>query len=83
MKALAGLLPMDRTFKKLASGPIATYGFCLWYFGSSKTKHTIKTLINMQQQAVIWIIGAFCTSPTRGMEALAGLLLVDRTLKKL
>src|SRR5215471_13810262 len=37
----------------------------------------------MQWQAAIWITGVFCTSPTGGVEALAGLIPVHLHLKKL
>jgi len=28
----------------------------------------------MQRKAAIWILGAFCTSPTAGIKAIAGLI---------
>ncbi|KAF5319438.1 hypothetical protein D9619_008864 [Psilocybe cf. subviscida] len=63
--------------------PIATYGFRLWYFGSTKNKGAIKTLNSMQRQAALWITGAFRTSPSGGIEALAGLMPLHKILAKL
>ncbi|CAA7270657.1 unnamed protein product [Cyclocybe aegerita] len=40
-------------------------------------------LKRMQRKAALWITGAFCTSPTGGLEALAGLIPVHLMLKKL
>jgi len=40
-------------------------------------------LATMQCKAVLWVLGAFCTSPTGGIEALAGLIPIYLHLKKL
>jgi len=37
----------------------------------------------MQYKAALWIVGAFCTSPTGRIETLAGLIPVYLYLKKL
>ena len=37
----------------------------------------------MQKRVVLWITGAFCTSPTMGVEAITGLILINLYLKKL
>ena len=37
----------------------------------------------MQCKAALWIPGAFCTSPTGGIEVLAGLIPIHLYLKKL
>jgi len=37
----------------------------------------------MQQRAVIWITGAFCTLSTAGIEAISGLIPIHLHLKKL
>jgi hypothetical protein len=37
----------------------------------------------MQQQAALWITGAFRTSPTGGIETLVGLMPISKTLSKL
>jgi len=37
----------------------------------------------MQRKAALWILGAFCTSPTGGIKALVGLIPIHLHLKKL
>ncbi|CAA7270890.1 unnamed protein product [Cyclocybe aegerita] len=63
--------------------PIATYGYCLWYFDGARNKGAMNQLKRMQRKAALWITGAFRTSPTGGLEALAGLIPVHLMLKKL
>jgi len=63
--------------------PIATYSFRLWYFSGAPTKAQISLLATMQRKAALWILGAFRTSPTGGIEALAGLIPIHLHLKKL
>ncbi|CAA7271385.1 unnamed protein product [Cyclocybe aegerita] len=63
--------------------PIATYGYRLWYFDGARNKGTMNQLKRMQRKAALWITGAFRTSPTGGLEALAGLIPVHLMLKKL
>ncbi|CAA7267356.1 unnamed protein product [Cyclocybe aegerita] len=63
--------------------PIAMYGYRLWYFDGTHNKGAMNQLKRMQQQAALWITGAFRTSPTGGLEALAGLIPVHLMLKKL
>jgi len=43
----------------------------------------MKTLGKMQRRAAIWILGAFKTSPTEGLEAIAGLIPIKLYLQKL
>ncbi|CAA7270790.1 unnamed protein product [Cyclocybe aegerita] len=63
--------------------PIATYGYRLWYFDGACNKGAMNQLKQMQRKAALWIMGAFCTSPTGSLEALAGLIPVHLRLKKL
>ncbi|CAA7267598.1 unnamed protein product [Cyclocybe aegerita] len=63
--------------------PIATYGYRLWYFDGARNKGAMNQLKWMQRKAALWITGAFRTSPTGGLEALAGLIPVHLMLKKL
>ncbi|CAA7267368.1 unnamed protein product [Cyclocybe aegerita] len=63
--------------------PIATYSYRLWYFDGACNKGAMNQLKWMQRKAALWITGAFCTSPTGGLEALAGLIPVHLMLKKL
>jgi len=43
----------------------------------------LKILGKMQRRAAIWILGAFKTSPSYGIEALAGLIPINLHLQKL
>ncbi|CAA7270636.1 unnamed protein product [Cyclocybe aegerita] len=63
--------------------PIATYGYRLWYFDGTCNKGAMNQLKRMQRKAALWITGAFRTSPTGGLEALAGLIPIHLMLKKL
>ena len=63
--------------------PIATYGFRLWFFAGAPTKAQVSLLAAMQRKAALWILGAFHTSLTGGLEALAGLIPIQLHLKKL
>ncbi|CAA7270653.1 unnamed protein product [Cyclocybe aegerita] len=63
--------------------PIATYSYRLWYFDGARNKGAMNQLKQMQRKAALWITGAFHTSPTGGLEALAGLIPVHLMLKKL
>jgi hypothetical protein len=63
--------------------PIATYGHTLWYFDGAKVKGVLSSLTSMQRKAVCWITGAFRTSPTGGVESLAGLPSMHLHVRKL
>ncbi|KXN83167.1 hypothetical protein AN958_01744 [Leucoagaricus sp. SymC.cos] len=63
--------------------PLATYGFCLWYFTNLKCSKNLKMLQSLQQMVALWITGAFRTSPTGGTESLAGLIPLPLHLSKL
>ena len=79
-----GLLPLQkRLLYQACVVPIATYGFRLWYFSGAPTKAQVSLLAVMQRKTALWILGAFRTSPTRGIEALAGLIPIHLHLKKL
>ena len=43
----------------------------------------MKILDKMQRRAAIWILGAFKTSPTEGIEVIAGIILIKFHLQKL
>lgn len=63
--------------------PIATYSFQLWYFKGAPVHYSLKDLRKMQRRAALWITGAFRTSPTWGIEAIAGLIPIHLHLNKL
>jgi hypothetical protein len=79
-----GLSPLQKwLLYRLCVVPVATYGYQLWFFKGTRCK-TLMTLINqMQWRAALWITGAFCTSPTTAIEAIAGLMLIHLYLSKL
>ncbi|CAA7264613.1 unnamed protein product [Cyclocybe aegerita] len=72
-----------KAFTTILHGSIATYGYHLWYFDGARNKGAMNQLKRMQQKTALWITGAFRTSPTGGLEALAGLIPVHLMLKKL
>jgi len=63
--------------------PIATYGYCLWYYKGACYKKALSLLKTMQRKAGLWITGAFSTSPMGGIRALAGLISVHLHLQKM
>ncbi|KAJ2927540.1 hypothetical protein H1R20_g9555, partial [Candolleomyces eurysporus] len=82
--SMRGLSPRNKCILYRACVvPIATYGRRLWYFEGARTKGALKTLMSMQCKAACWITGAFCTSPTGGVESLAGLPPICLHLHKL
>ena len=79
-----GLLPSQkRLLYRTCIVLIATYGFQLWFFKGAPTIKNISKLNKMQCRAALWITGAFRTSPSEGVEAIAGLIPVNLHLKKL
>ncbi|KAJ3500702.1 hypothetical protein NLJ89_g9676 [Agrocybe chaxingu] len=79
-----GLTPKQRCLLyRSCVVPITTYGYHLWYFQGGNYKVALTHLNRMQHKAALWITGAFCTSPTGVLEALAGLIPVHLMLKKL
>ncbi|KXN90369.1 hypothetical protein AN958_04238 [Leucoagaricus sp. SymC.cos] len=82
--SLQGLSPKQkRLLYRSCVVPIATYGFRLWCHGLHPHKAHLASLNKMQRHAAIWIMGAFCTSPSGGVEALAGLIPIHLHLRKL
>jgi len=79
-----GLLPLQKHLIYYSYIiPIATYSFRLWFFAGAPTKAQVSLLAAMQCKTALCILGAFCTSPTGGIEALASLILIHLHLKKL
>ncbi|RXW14339.1 hypothetical protein EST38_g11512 [Candolleomyces aberdarensis] len=79
-----GLSPRNkRILYRACVVPIATYGHRLWYFEGAKVKGVLKSLNSMQRKAALWITGAFRTSPTGGVESLAGLPPISLHIQKL
>ena len=63
--------------------PIALYGFQLWFYNKASLSFHMKLLNKMQRRAAIWILGAFKTSPSEGIEALVDLIPIKYHLQKL
>ena len=59
------------------------YEFQLWFYNKAPLLYSLKILGKIQRRATIWILGVFRTSPTEGLEAIAGLILIKLHLHKL
>jgi len=62
---------------------ITLYGFQLWFYNKAPLSYSLKILGKMQRRAAIWILGAFRTSSTEGLKAIAGLISIKLHLHKL
>ena len=79
-----GLLPIQKLLLyRTCILPIALYGFNLWFFKGTPIVKNINELRKMQCKAALWITGAFQTSPSDGIEAIAGLIPVTLHICKL
>jgi len=79
-----GLLPIQkRLLYRTCILLIALYGFQLWFFKGAPIVKNITELKKMQQRAALWITGAFRTSLSEGIEAIAGLIPITLHLCKL
>ena len=54
--------------------PIALYSFQLWFYNKIPVLYHMKILNKMQRRAAIWILGAFKTSLSEGIETIAGII---------
>jgi len=63
--------------------PIVLYGFQLWHYKNAPMKFHIYELTKLQHQVALWITSAFKTSPSEGMEGIAGLIPIPLQLCKL
>jgi len=59
------------------------YGFPLWFYNKAPLSYPLKVLRAMQCRAALWILGAFRTSPSSSIEAIAGLVPTHLHLQKL
>jgi hypothetical protein len=79
-----GLLPMQKCLLyRTYILPVATYGYRLWYHDKAKVKGFMSSLSKMQQQATLWIIGAFRMSPIGRCETIAGLIPIHLHIRRL
>ena len=63
--------------------PIALYNFQLWFYNKASLSYHMKILNKMQRRAAIWILGAFKTSPSEGIKAIAEIIPIKFHLQKL
>ena len=63
--------------------PIVLYRFQLWFYNYAPLTYYLKILGKMQRRATLWILGAFKTSLSFGIEAIAGLIPIKLHLQKL
>ena len=66
--------------------PIALYSFQLWFYNiynKAPLFYHMKILDKMQRRAAIWILGAFKTLPSEGIEAIAGIIPMKFHLQKI
>jgi len=63
--------------------PITFYGFQLWFYNHTPMAYYLKVLGKMKRRVVIWILGAFKTSLSYGIEAIARLVPIKLHLQKL
>jgi len=61
---------------------IALYSFQLWCYKCAPMAYHLKILGKMQRRAAIWILGAFKTSPSYGIEAISGHIPIKLHLQK-
>ena len=54
--------------------PIALYKFQLWYYNKAPLSYPLKTLEKLQKRAALWIVRAFKTSLSFGIETIASLI---------
>ena len=79
-----GINPLQkRRLYRCYALPIALYRLLLWYYNKASTYYHLKILRKIQWRATLWIIDAFCTSPTLEVKAISGLVPIHLYLGKL
>ena len=82
--SMRGINPIQkRLLYRCCALPITLYGFQLWFYNKAPISYHMKILNKMQRRAATWILGAFKTSPLKGIEAIAGLMPIRFHLLKL
>jgi len=88
MKILSNLLRSLIPFQKhllyrVCILPIVLYRFLLWFYNKASLAYLFKTLRNIQQGTALWILEAFWTSPSLGIEIITGLIQIHLYLWKI
>ena len=79
-----GLIPTQkRLLYRSCILPIIPYSFQMWYYNKVSLLYLLKVLRNMQRRAVLWILDAFCNSPSASIKAIVGLISIHLYLQKL
>ena len=79
--SLRGINPLQKCLLyRCCVLPIALYGFQLWFYNKALISYHMKILDKMQRRAAIWILGAFKTSLSEGIEAIAGIISIVMNL---
>jgi len=82
--SLRGINPLQkRKLYRCCALLIALYELPLWYYNKAPTYYHLNILQKIQRKVALWILGAFQTSPTLGVEAISGLIPIYLNLKKL
>ena len=82
--SLRGINPLQKCLLyRCCVLPIALYGFQLWFYNKALILYHMKILDKMQRRAAIWILGAFKTSLSEGIEAIAGIIPMRFHLQKI
>ena len=82
--SLRGINPLQKCLLyRCCVLPIALYGFQLWFYNKALISYHMKILDKMQRRVAIWILGAFKTSPSEGIEAIARIIPIRFHLQKI
>ena len=82
--SLRGINPIQkRQLYRCCVLSIALYDFQLWFYNKAPLSYYMKILGKMQRRATIWIVEVFKTLPTKGIEAITGIISIKFYLQKL
>ena len=82
--SMCRLLPYQKCLLyKTCIFSIVLYKFLLWHYNKVPLLYLLNKLNKLQWWAALWILGIFCTLPTIGIKAIAGLILIYFHLWKL
>jgi len=83
-KLLRGINPLQKQLLyRCCILPIALYRFQLWYYNKAPLSYHMKIFDKMQRRATIWILGAFKSLPSEGIETITGIIPIKFHLQKI